>query len=64
MPKRIKDAEEFQKLTERATECRVKRLGERVKLKLRTANHLYTLVVPEADVAALLKKINLPIQEF
>jgi hypothetical protein len=43
MPKEITSPEEFQKLAEKATECRVKRLGDETKLKIRTSKVLYTI---------------------
>ena len=42
MPREIKTEEEFLEIVERASECRVKRLRDSVKLKLRTPGYLYT----------------------
>jgi ferritin-like protein len=43
MPAQISDIEEFVRISERAEECRVKRLEDLVKLKLRTPSKLYTI---------------------
>ena len=45
MPKELKDVDKFIELSSKATECRVKRVKETVKLKLRTIRYLYTLKV-------------------
>ena len=64
MPTEIFDVERFVELSERATECRVKRLGEYVKLKLRTKRRLYTLKV-EADKAdEVLKRVKCKVVEL
>jgi hypothetical protein len=43
MPKEITNEETFLKMSESAIECRVRRSGESVKLKLRTPKTLYTM---------------------
>lgn len=64
MPAEILDPEEFLKLAEKASECRVKRLGEEMKLKLRTTRMLYTIKLKAAEGEELLGKINCPKREF
>jgi hypothetical protein len=51
MPKEITDEDIFMKMSEKAIECRVRRSGESVKLKLRTPKNLYTMKVvgPRAE---------------
>lgn len=63
MPSEITDTEEFVRVSERANECRVKRLKDIVKLKLRTQGHLYTLKVDPEKAAELLKQIKCEIIE-
>ena len=60
MPKEIKDTEEFIKLSEKASECRVKKLGDITKLKLRTSTNLYTMKLETKAADELLVKINCP----
>jgi len=67
MPVEVKDVNEFLKIAERASECRVKRLKDVVKLKLRTKRYLYTLKVKAGDEEEILNKIkslNLKIVEL
>ena len=64
MPREIKSKEEFQKLLPSATEIRVVRSGDTAKIKLRTANQLYTYKTEESEVEALTKGTKTPIVEF
>jgi len=43
MPVEIKDKEKFIELSEKATECRVKKNEDNTKLKIRTGKYLYTI---------------------
>lgn len=63
MPKQIHDIERFLKMSEDAIECRVKRTSEQVKLKMRTARYLYTLVVPPQKAEEILQKVKCQIVE-
>jgi len=63
LPKELTDGEEFVRISERATECRVKRLEDVVKLKLRTASQLYTLKTDPSKAAELLKQIKCEVIE-
>ena len=63
MPKEIFDPDEFLRIAERASECRIKRLGDVMKLKLRTRRYLYTLKVSVEEGEELLKKIKCPKRE-
>ena len=63
MPIEVADAEEFLKMSERATECRVKRLKDIVRLKLRTPRQLYTIKVEPEKAAEMLKQIRCEIIE-
>ena len=63
MPTEIADTEQFLKIAERATECRVKRLSSIVRLKLRTSRRLYTIKVEPEKAAELLKQIRCEVIE-
>ncbi len=63
MPKEIKDVDKFLELSNNAIECRVKRVKDVVKLKLRTAKYLYTLKVEPDDAEELIKKIKCQVIE-
>ncbi len=64
MPKEILDPEEFLALAEKASECRIKRLGDVTKIKLRTRRQLYTLKIDSSKAGELLEKIRCPKKEF
>jgi hypothetical protein len=64
MPRIVKDAEEFVKLASNASACRVKRSANDVKLKLRTKHLLYTYITDATTADALLKKINIPVEDM
>ena len=55
MPKELHNAEQFQKLMPKALELRVVREKESVKLKLRTADYLYTFKTNEDEAAGIIK---------
>jgi len=63
MPTEVNDSEEFLRLSERATECRVKRLQDIVRLKLRTSKQLYTIKVDPQKAAEMLKQIRCEVIE-
>jgi hypothetical protein len=63
MPTEISDTEQFVRISERATECRVKRLKDIVKLKLRTASQLYTIKIDPEQAAVVLKQIRCEVIE-
>lgn len=64
MPREIRDPEEFLALAEKASECRIKRLGGITKIKLRTRRQLYTLKIDSEKVDEILGKIKCPKKEF
>jgi|TARA_B100001971_G_scaffold90274_1_gene83228 hypothetical protein len=64
MPRQIKDADEFRKLAEFATLCKVVRREESVKLKLRTSKILYTYITTESEAEELLKGLKIEAVEF
>ena len=63
LPKELTDEKEFVTIAERAVECRVKRLQDIVKLKLRTERQLYTFKVEPTRAAELLKQIKCEVIE-
>ncbi|RJS83981.1 50S ribosomal protein L38e [Candidatus Bathyarchaeota archaeon] len=63
MPREIFDVEEFIKLSEKASECRVKRLKDVVKLKLRTRRLLYTLKVDPDKASEIIRRVKCEIVE-
>lgn len=63
MPSEVLDAERFIRLAEAARECRVKRVEDVVKLKIRTPGKLYTLKLDVEKAQEVLKQIKCPIVE-
>jgi len=64
LPQEIFDPEEFLEIADRATECRVKRRGDIVKLKLRTRKRLYTLKTSPEEANIILQRIQQPIVDL
>jgi len=64
MPREIFDEEKFVELSEFAVHCRVKRLKDVVKLKLRTIKILYTLKTDPVTAERLLSNISCDIIEL
>lgn len=63
MPTQTSDIEEFVRISERAEECRVKRLEDVVKLKLRTPSRLYTIKLNAEEAAEVLKRLKCEVVE-
>jgi ferritin-like protein len=63
MPAQINDVDEFVRISERAEECRVKRLEDVVKLKLRTPGKLYTIKLNAEQAAEVLRRVKCEIIE-
>ena len=64
MPREIFDEEKFLELAEFAIHCRVKRIKDVVKLKLRTRKTLFTLKTDPDSAERLLKDIACDIIEI
>ena len=64
MPREIFDEEKFIEIAEYAYHCRVKRLKEVVKLKLRTKKTLYTFKTDPQSAENLLKNVRCEIIEL
>ncbi|RLG78140.1 MAG: 5'-nucleotidase [Thermoprotei archaeon] len=62
MPVFMTNEEEFIKITERARECRVKRIEKEgiAKVKARTKRYLYTIKIPLEKLEEFLKKLKCP----
>ncbi len=58
MPEEVKDVEKFVEISTRASECRVKKLKDIVKLKLRTKRTLYTIKLSASSAENVLKRIK------
>lgn len=63
-PKEIVDEKRFLELAEFAVHCRVKRIKDVVKLKLRTRKTLFTLKTDPDSAERLLKNISCDIIEL
>ncbi len=64
MPREIFDEEKFREISEDAIHCRVKRLKDVVKLKLRTKKILYTFKADPMTAERLLRDISCDIIEL
>ncbi|TXT67133.1 MAG: 50S ribosomal protein L38E [Promethearchaeota archaeon] len=64
MPKEIFSEEQFLELSDRAIHCRVKRVKDNVKLKLRTKKYLYTYKVDPGTAEKLLSQIDCDVIEL
>jgi hypothetical protein len=64
MPHEIKDLSKLDDIIAQATECRVKRIGDVVKMKFRTKKKLYTIKVSVSEAEAIRARISVPIVDF
>ena len=64
MPEEIKDLTKLDDIIALATECRVKRIGDIVKMKFRTKHKLYTIKVSVNEAEAIRARISVPIIDF
>ena len=64
MPKELKTKEEFDRLVEGATELRVVRRGDSAKMKLRTADGLFTFKTTVAEADSMVKGVKAPVVEY
>lgn len=64
MPKELKDISKFVELSTNAVECRVKRIKDVVKLKLRTIKYLYTLKLEPESAEEIIKQIKCQVIEI
>ena len=64
MPIEVFDKDEFMELSEKATECRIKRNPDNVKLKLKTSRRLYTIKLEPGDEDEVISKLRCPTVEI
>ena len=64
LPKEIFSEEEFIKISDRAVHCRVKRVKDTVKLKLRTKKSLFTFKTDPSSAERLLRDVGCDIIEL
>jgi len=64
LPIEVFDKDEFVEFSEKATECRIKRNPDNVKLKLSTGRYLYTLKLEPGDEAEVISKLGCPTVEI
>ena len=64
MPKEIYDEEKFLELAEFAIHCRVKRVKDEVKLKLRTKKILYTFKTDPVTADRIVRGLSCDIIEL
>ncbi len=64
MPIEIFDTKMFINLSQNAIECRVKRLKDIIKLKLKTNHRLYTIKLDEKTADQILKELKCQVIEL
>ncbi|MHA1310499.1 MAG: hypothetical protein ACTSQO_06170 [Candidatus Helarchaeota archaeon] len=64
IPVEIKDENELLKIAKDSTECKVIRVGDKVKIKVRGTKYLYTYITNPKSSEELLKKIPCKIIEL
>ncbi len=64
MPIEIKDKEKFIEISEKATECRVKKNSDNTKLKIRTGKYLYTIKLDPKEADEVVGKLSCPTVEI
>ncbi len=64
MPAEMTDRDAFITISERASECRVKRSKDVVKMKLRTPGRLLTLKLKLDEAEQLIPKLKCPVREI
>ena len=64
MPVEVFDKEKFIELSEKATECTIKKNKDNTKLKLRTPRYLYTIKLDPSEADELADKLSCPTTEI
>jgi hypothetical protein len=64
MPEEVTDLTKLDAIIAQATECRVKRIGDIVKMKFRTKHKLYTIKVSVTEAEAIRARISIPIVDY
>jgi hypothetical protein len=60
----VYDVDEFVELSGKASECRIKRNPDDVKLKLRTTRSLYTLKLEPGEESGVISRLSCPTVEI
>jgi len=58
MPKEITNVDKFIKISERASACRIKKLGDVTKLKIKTPGSLFTIKLESKAADEVLARIT------
>jgi large subunit ribosomal protein L38e len=64
MPVEIFDKEKFIELSDKATECKIKKNKDNTKLKLRTLKYLYTIKLDPNEADEVARKLSCPTIEI
>tara|TARA_B100000315_G_C14266886_1_gene446826 strand:+ start:477 stop:671 length:195 start_codon:yes stop_codon:yes gene_type:complete len=64
MPKLLKTEEQFEEIINDATECRVVKRDDQIKIKLRTKKLLYIYITDKLKGEELLKKVKVDKIEY
>ncbi|MBD3190929.1 MAG: hypothetical protein GF308_09810 [Candidatus Heimdallarchaeota archaeon] len=64
MPHEITDLDKLDDIIARATECRVKRFGDTVKMKFRTKKTLYTIKVSVNEAETIRDRLSIPVVDY
>ncbi len=64
MPKLLKTEEQFEEIINDATECRVVKRDDQIKIKLRTKKLLYIYITDKVKGEELLKKVKVDKIEY
>jgi hypothetical protein len=64
MPKLLKTEEQFEEIINDATECRVVKREDQIKIKLRTKKLLYIYITDKVKGEELLKKVKVDKIEY
>ncbi|NWG08914.1 MAG: hypothetical protein HXX80_01135 [Nitrososphaerales archaeon] len=64
MPKQIFSVEDFKILLEKAIECRVLRMDDKVKLKLRTSKMIYVFITSKEEADRLLNEVKVEVKKI
>jgi large subunit ribosomal protein L38e len=64
LPVEVFDKEKFIELSEKASECTIKKNKDNTKLKLRTSKYLYTIKLDPSEADELAGKLSCPTTEI
>ncbi len=64
MPVEVFEKEKFIGLSEKATDCIIKKNSDNTKLKLRTSKYLYTIKMDPSEADEVISKLSCPTTEI